>query len=128
MEAPDFTGTTLRDNILALLLSLQQDLDLVEIVQLLIKNNKNGLLFRLIDHDRLNREAKNNLILEVFRYTMQRELFSVSIRLLASYETFLMTMSDFCVEAIIFATQKSPRYFEMKMWILRKFIPKMKYQ
>jgi len=120
--------STLREELQRLLLALQQELDHAEIVNLLTKYNKHGSIFRMIDHERISEEPRNQLILQMFKYTMHRELLSVSIRLIHQYERFLISNSDFCIEAIIFTTRKSPYYFEMKMWILNKFIPKMNYQ
>jgi len=64
-----------------MILALQKELDHADIVELLTTYNKNGSLFRLFEHVQINDEARERLILEVFRFTMQREILSVSVRI-----------------------------------------------
>ena len=59
---------------------------------------------------------------------MHREIFSVCYRLFEAHKKILMNHRDFCIEAIIFTFDKSPNYYEMKVWLLEKFLKKMNYQ
>jgi len=45
-------------------------LDNDEIINLLLKHNRNGAIFKLIESERFIDEAKDSFILEVFKYTM----------------------------------------------------------
>ena len=67
------TMQQIRFEIRNLLLALQDNLDHPEIVQILLKHNKNGSIFIMLDDERFELKSRQNFINEVFRHTLAKE-------------------------------------------------------
>ena len=67
------TMQQIRFEIRNLLLALQDNLDHPEIVQILLKHNKNGSIFIMLEDERFELKSRQNFIIEVFRNTLAKE-------------------------------------------------------
>ena len=118
----------MRTNILSLLIALQDQLDCDDIIKLLIKYNRAGCIFLLIEDSHMKEANKHQFLLEVFRYSMQREQLTIAIRLMFMYEKILIKEAQILNEIIVTSFARSPFFFEIKLFILDKFLKTMDYQ
>lgn len=112
---------------LDLLLALQENLDFEEVIKLLLKYDKNGLIFLFIENPRLNLKVRKDFILEVFKYSLVREQLTVAIRILSDHKSLLQKEAASLNQYIVTCFARSPFFYEIKLYILEDFFKTMDY-
>lgn len=117
----------MRKDLLELLFALQDNLDYEEVIKLLIKYDKNGLIFLLLEDPRLKLNVKKDFILEVFKYSLVREQLSVTVRILSDYKCMLLKEAATLNQYIVTCFARSPFFYEIKLYVLEDFFKTMDY-
>jgi hypothetical protein len=110
-----------RKNLIDMLVALQEQLDSDDIVRMLVKFDRVGIIFLLIEDDRLDIKLCEKFILDVFKYSIEREEFAIAVRLLGHSESLLVSHAEEINDYLYTCFSRSPYYFEIKLYILDKF-------